>query len=301
MNAVTQAIDDLPTDDIRDSADVEGPEPLVAPAATTMPVATTMEDILSDTEHAVEDILKSASTTVGALKKALVGARTGQIRSLRKALLAAQQATSALAEQTRDLYEGFDFDEQTYLASGSYTKELMAVAETRGVAMFEDDNLILCYPSLVRVNSADAAVEIDKTKDRKLRPSVLITQLARNQDKTPRFKVEAFLDALRSAYELLVIKDNKKADGVIKLVDIWQVLTYLPQGTKYSKQEFARDLYLLDQSGITTTPRSDRQVNLSASTGTKGTGVLVTVSRSGQQQRYWGISFTTTDDQADEV
>jgi hypothetical protein len=30
----------------------------------------------------------------------------------------------------------------------------------------------------------------------------------------------------------------------------------------------------------------------SASTGTKNTGVLVTVARGGQRQYYWGISFT---------
>ena len=64
------------------------------------------------------------------------------------------------------------------------------------------------------------------------------------------------------------------------------------QRGQYSKQEFARDLYLLDQSGLTSTPRSRRELRWSASTGTKGSGVLTTVARSGQRQQYWGISFT---------
>jgi hypothetical protein len=71
------------------------------------------------------------------------------------------------------------------------------------------------------------------------------------------------------------------------------VLTLLPgQGREYTKQEFARDLYLLDQSGVPLTSRGGHRLRWSASTGTKGAGVLTTVARGGQQQRYWGISFS---------
>jgi hypothetical protein len=125
---------------------------------------------------------------------------------------------------------------------------------------------------------------------------VLVDLLARTQQRAPRFKAETFLDSLRAAYELVVAAEGKKSDGVVRLVEIWSALTMLPgQRGQYSKQEFARDLYLLDQSGVTTTARSSRVLRLSASTGTKGAGVLVTVSRSGQQQRYWGVSFSADD------
>ena len=59
----------------------------------------------------------------------------------------------------------------------------------------------------------------------------------------------------------------------------------------YTRQEFARDLYLLDQSGEIAT-RDGARLRWAASTGTRGSGVLTTVARSGQQQRYWGIAFT---------
>ena len=38
-----------------------------------------------------------------------------------------------------------------YLASGAYTKELLVAAEAKGVTMFEEDDRLLCYPSLLRV------------------------------------------------------------------------------------------------------------------------------------------------------
>ncbi len=190
----------------------------------------------------------------------------------------------------------FDLDEAEHLASGAFAKELLAAAQSRGVAIFEEEDRLLCYPSLVRILPGEAAVEIDKVRERRLRPSVLVDVLAATQQRAPRFKPEQFLDSLRAGYELVVAGEQKKADGVVRLVDVWSVLTMLPgQRGQYSKQEFARDLYLLDQSGATSTPRSPRELRWAASTGTKGAGVLVTVARSGQRQYYWGVSFTLGD------
>lgn len=252
-----------------------------------------MEAALGATEREVDRALRSATATVRELKRALGAARAGQVRDLRKSLTAAQTAAAGLAADTRTVAEGFDFDEQAYLASGGYVKELLAEAEARGLTIVEDDDRLLCYPSLLRVVPTDAAIEIDRVKDRRLRPSVLVTALAQAQQRGPKFKAEAFLDSLRSAYELVVAGPDKRPDAVVKLVDIWSALTMLPgQRAQYSKQEFARDLYLLDQSGVTRTPRSPRTLRWAASTGTKGSGTLVTVSRSGQQQRYWGVSFS---------
>ncbi len=255
--------------------------------------AGTLEETLAATERAVEGALRSAAAVTRELRKALSGAKNGQVREARRALAAAHSVTAGLADETRALSDGFDPDEQAYLASGSYVKELLAAAEARGVAIFEEEDRLLCYPSLLRVLPGDAAVEIDKVRERRIRPSVLVELLARTQDRAPRFKAEAFLDSLRAGYELVVASEGKKDDAVIRLVDIWSVLTMLPgQRGQYSKQEFARDLYLLDQSGVTRTARSSRELRWSASTGTKGSGLLVTVARSGQRQHYWGVSFT---------
>jgi len=251
------------------------------------------EETLAATEREVDGALRAANVAVRELKRALASARSGQVRDLRKALSSARAAAAGLANGTTALDEGFDFDDQAYLASGAYVKELLAEAAAQGVVIVEDGDRLLCYPSLLRLLPGDAVVEIDKVRERRLRPSVLVAALARAQERGPRFKAEAFLDSLRMAYELVVASEGKRADGVVRLVDIWAVLTMLPgQRGQYSKQEFARDLYLLDQSGVTRTTRSPRTLLWSGSTGTKGAGTLVTVARSGQQQRYWGVSFT---------
>jgi hypothetical protein len=183
-------------------------------------------------------------------------------------------------------------DEADYLASGDYAKELLAAAQDRGVAMFEEDERLLCYPSLLRILPADAAIEVDRRRERRLRPTVVIERLAQAQQRPPRFNAKPFLESLLMGYELVVSRGGKRPDAVARLLDIWNVLTLLPgQAKEYTRPEFARDLYLLDQTGATTT-KSGRTLRWHASTGTRGSGVLSTVARTGQQQRYWGISFT---------
>lgn len=258
-----------------------------------MTTAESLEATLAAAERQAEAALKVAGAATAQLRKARLAAKTGQLRDLRRAQSATESLAAELVDSARALSGAFDFDDQDYLSSGAYTKELLAAAEAAGVAMFEEDDRLMCYPSLVRVLAADGSVVVDKKRERRIRPSVLVGLLAVAQQRAPRFKPEAFLDSLRGAYELAVAGAGKRPDAVVRLIDVWAVLTLLPgQAKEYSKQEFARDLYLLDQSGVTATARSPRQLRLSASTGTKGSGVLTTVARSGQRQLYWGVSFT---------
>lgn len=258
-----------------------------------MPQDGTFEAALSATEARAAATLQSAAALTRELKRVKAGSAAGQARELRRALEAAETLAAQLAEAARSLRAGYDFDEQAYLASGAYAKELLATAATAGVDVFEEDERLLCYPSLVRIVPEQAALEVDRKRERRLRPSVVVALLAAAQRKGPRFRPEPFLDSLRNAYELVVARDGKRPDAVVRLIDVWAVLTVLPgQAREYTKQEFARDLYLLDQSGLTTTSRSGRRLRWSASTGTKGAGVLTTVTRGGQQRRYWGIAFS---------
>ena len=226
----------------------------------------------------------------GDLRKAAAGAATGSVRDLRKALDSAVGSAEQLLTATQEARASYRIDETAHLSSGAYAEELLALAAERGVAMYEEDERLLCYPSLVRVVPGDAALEIDKRRERRLRPSLVVGLLAAGQNRPPRFRAEPFLESLASAYELLAAREDKP-DPVLRLDALWGVLTLMPgQARDYTRPEFARDLYLLDQSGVTATAKG-RTLRWHASTGTRGAGVLTTVARSGQQQRYWGVSF----------
>jgi hypothetical protein len=251
-----------------------------------------LESALAATEERVDAALKATAAVTRELKKAKTGAKGGQLRDLRRALAAAAVLAGDAARTTEGAGASFDFDEQEHLESGSYVQELLEVAAAQDVAMFEADERLLCYPSLIKVLPGEAAVEIDRRREKRLRPSVLLALLAAAQGRPPRFRPQPFLESLASGYDLVRSQKQHREGAVVRLVDVWGVLTLLPgQQRDYTRSEFARDLYLLDSSGVAAT-KSGRVLRWHASSGTRSSGTLTTVAQTGQQQLYWGISFT---------
>src|SRR2546425_2438595 len=102
-------------------------------------MADAFEAALAETERQVESTLKLAAASVRELRKARTAARGGQVRDLRRALAAARTQAEDLATAAGALRDSFDLDEQEYLASGQYTKELLAAAEQAGLALYVED------------------------------------------------------------------------------------------------------------------------------------------------------------------
>lgn len=251
-----------------------------------------LEAALAQAESDLESALRAGTTLTRELKRARHAAAQGNVRDLRRALQAAVGLAEELSAQVSASNSDYDVDEGELLASGAYAKELLTAAAERGVSIFEEDERLLCYPSIVRILAGDLALEVDRRRVRNLRPSVVVDQLSRAQQAGPRFRPEPFLASLLSAYDLVVAKQGKSPGAVVRLLDVYGVLTLLPgQARDYTKPEFARDLYLLDQTGVTAVGSSGRRLRWAASSGTRQAGVLSTVAKSGQQQRYWGIAF----------
>lgn len=249
-----------------------------------------LESTLASVEAAAGRALAAAAVVTRDLKKVRAGAAAGQLRDLRRALDATATSVRDLTSATESLRGAYDVDEAVHLGEGGYLKELADAVREAELAVLEEEDRLLVYPSIVRLVAADAAVEVDKVRVRALRPSVLVERLRAAQTRPPRFRPEPFLASLSTAYDLMLARDGKPAGAVVRLLDVHKVLTPLPgQSREYSRQEFARDLYLLDQSGVTSA--GDRRLRFAASTGSKGAGVLTTVARTGQPQRYWGVSF----------
>jgi hypothetical protein len=251
-----------------------------------------LEASLADTQARLEAVIKTVSALSRELRRGRAAAVSGQVRDLRRSLETAASAAETVCSQIEAAGATYDVDEAELLASGSYVKELLSIASESGVAMFEDDGQLLCYPSIVRLLPADLALEIDRRRTRGIRPSVVVEELRRAQQAGPRFKAAPFVSSLLAGYDLVRAQQGKAPGAVVRLVDVYAVLTLLPgQSREYSKSEFARDLYLLDQSGVTEAGSTGRRLRFAASSGTRQAGVLATVAVSGQQQRYWGIAF----------
>lgn len=255
-----------------------------------------LETALARSEADADAALKAAATLTKALKRFRNVVHEGNLRDISGALAGVEQALSTVQQRVEAAQRGWDFDEADYFGSGAYTRELLETAARLNVQVFEQDDRLYSYPALVRVLASERTVLIDRARERRLRPSLLVSHLRDLRDRPARFKPQAFLDALFGAYRVLVQRHGRDAlqlGRTERLVDLYEVLTLLPgQSREYSRQEFARDVYLLDQSGVVET-RDGYVVRFPASTGTKApSGVLTAISRSGQEQTYWGIAFS---------
>jgi hypothetical protein len=254
-----------------------------------------LEQALARTEAAADAALRAASIATKAIKQARSAAHVGNLRELRPAMASAEKAVAALQAQLAQTVESWDVDEETYLSDGSFPRELLEAADRANVRMFEQDERLYCYPALIRVLPSERAVLIDRDRERRLRPSILLEHLQEMQKRPPRFKPDAFLEALLNAYAALVAKRGKDALGrgiAERLTDIYGLLTLLPGQTReYSRQEFARDIYLLDRSGVTVT-RDSQVVSFPASSGTRSSSAVIrVVTESGEEKTYYGIAF----------
>lgn len=250
-----------------------------------------LEHALARAEQDLEAAVRVVAGVIRELKRGRAAAATGQSRELRRSLTMSVTHADELAAVARKAESAYDVDEADLLASGAYSKELLAAAEEAGLSMVEEDDRLLSYPSIVRLLPAEAALEVDRKRVRGIRPSAVVAALLRVQQAGPRFRPEPFVVSLAAAYDLTVAKQGKAPGAVVRLVDVYTVLTLLPgQAREYSRAEFARDLYLLDQTGAAGAP-GGRRLRWAASTGTRQAGVLTTVAKNGQQQRYWGIAF----------
>ncbi len=253
---------------------------------------TTLEEALQLVERDADAAIKALGAALRSAKKAKAAAALGLVRELQQAMEAAVELADQASGTARELRQGWRFDVGEWFSSGDYAKELLAAAAEAGVQAFESDDRILSYPAIVQVSAADTTVVVDKKKDRRTRPSVVVAHLAALQERPPKFKPDAFIETLAAAYDLVVASKLLRPSAPVRLVDIHNVLTLLPGAARdYTRQEFARDLYLLDQNGKVDT-KDGRRMSLPASAMTRSGPVLTTVTRTGQAKIYAGLAFT---------
>lgn len=247
-----------------------------------------LEKSLARTEADVDSAIKGATVALSALRKFKAAAKTGDLRELRKTIESAEKAIIGLRQQFANAKDGWDFPEETYFSGRDFISEILATADRTGLRIYEQDGRLFCYPFLVSVSADDRVVLIDKRREKRLRPSVLISHLKELQNRPIRFKPDSFLESLFSAYDVIVKSRGEEIGTVVSLRKIYDLLTLLPgQARNYTIQEFARDLYLLDKSRATKT-KDGFVLAFSAREGT-----IRVITEEGKEIKYYGIYFST--------
>jgi hypothetical protein len=256
----------------------------------------TLESSLESTRAAAEAVRKATNSLSLTLKQAIDATSVGDLRIIRKAQDKAAQLLSDVTARLGELHATSRFYEGDYLSDGRYAAELNKVAAELGVLLVPRGDRLYSPPYEIRILANERAVMVGKQRIDKLRPSVLIEEIRRLQTKTVRLKPEEFLDVLRNGFIHVIARSADVAERrrVIPVVEIYELLTILPGVSKdYTIDDFARDLYLLDRSGIAQTKRSKGGVlNFIASSGTRSSKVLTIMTEEGLEQKYYAISFS---------
>jgi hypothetical protein len=251
----------------------------------------TFEGAFTDTERAASSATKSVADLAAALKQLQKAAAEGNLADMHKSAEKLTVITQSVCQEVENTKAAWPFtpDAEEHYFRESYANEILEAARANNIQIQRLDDGYLVYPSVLRILPSERTVTIDRKKIQAVRPSRLMKILKTVQTAKPKVAAEQFLELLHRTYRLLTSKEYGKT---IALAAVYECLTLLPgSGSTYGQTEFARDLFLLDRSGITRT-RSGANVSLPASTGTKtGKGTFSFVSPDGDAVTYYGIQF----------
>ena len=263
-----------------------------------------LEQAFADVEGAANAALTSANALTRLAKQLQKAAKEGNIAAIKRLQSRLGDSVGAVDADVSAAVASWPFgdaEEEACLRDG-YAEELRAAAAEHGLTMHERDGRLFASPSIVRILPGDRAVRIDQKQVSAIRPSHLAQLLAENQKKPGRYPVAQFLEALHTVYLDIVRGDEtasrlmrEKQGRVVSLARVYRLFTSLPGSEReYTNVDFARDLYLLDTSGVTTTKRG-AVVSFPASSGTrspKAGDVFTFVGPDGQDAQYYAVRFT---------
>ncbi|MGQ0848542.1 MAG: hypothetical protein ACT4OP_05400 [Actinomycetota bacterium] len=253
----------------------------------------TMESALAEAGRASAEVVAQAGKLTAAGKRAVKAAQGGDLKALRLALATLVEVADRAGQAAIDAAAGWAFPteetEESYLSNG-YEEELLDAAGDAKLGLYRLEGVLACFPSLVRIMPKERVVAIDRKPYRYIRPSHLVSRLKEIQTRPAKNNPTPLLASLYRAYQLTLA--TKKGKGSVASVnDIYRILTLLPIAKKdYTSQEFARDLFLLEEGGVMKT-NSGATLRFHAATGTKTGNVLRVVDRRGREKLYYALEF----------
>jgi hypothetical protein len=250
-----------------------------------------LEQSLDSLDDALDNAALSVKTAASELKKLHKLAAEGDLKGLKKRLLLLREMSAELVSRFEVINTSFTPPSEKFFTDGAFQREVIEVGKQNGMTIFEVNGTLVAFPNVVKVHAAEPAAEINRRRVSHLRPSRLVQILRAAKDAGPRVPPKELIEVLHRAYETQIQKASQTRGSTVRLVDIFELLTILPKTVAdYSKEDFVRDLYTLDASGIVQT-KTGNVLTLPASTGTKGTAHMEVVTASGELKPYYGIAF----------
>jgi len=248
-----------------------------------------LEDALQTQEEQVDDLLKSATKYLAALKGWKKACQIGHLGNRAKAAAQAVELAPALAAPATEAADAWQFDIRTYLESSDWRDELRAAMEKQGLRALEEGDNLISSPLIVRAVPGRSALALGKTNWPALRPRVVAAELKRLRERAGSGNSQEFADSLFAVAQRLSPGENAP---FAKFRDIYDLFSLTPGWKKDNPPAaFGQAIYALHRSGLQTT-RAGRKFDFEYPSGNvKDRDLYVVIAEDGRSIRYYGVQF----------
>lgn len=213
------------------------------------------EDLYSEFQS-LEKEWKDKSATVQKLHKAVAKElEAGDLKSLRRDRAALAQAVSEEQDILNRMGEAeAAFDSAAYFESGDFASQLLAACAELGIDTKGEYPVYEMFPYRVRIDAENQDVYLDRKKVSCMRPQSFAQAVKAGQDRLMKasFNALSFASELADAYDLALIRQNKRPDSDFYLMSLYRLLTPMSRFRRdYDQQSYAFDLARLYTSGVT--------------------------------------------------
>ncbi len=219
-------------------------------------------------------------------------AESGDIKSLTRDLGAMADAAATAAAAIAGLKEHVEgFDARAYFESGEFAEQMLEACQEKGVDVRGEFPVYEMFPYRVRLDAENQDIYMNRKKIQSVRPASFVDTVKAGQEKLNRvsFNALTFAEELAEAYDLALMKNNKRAGYDMYLLSLYKYMTPMSRFRKdYDQQSFAYDLARLHAAGLEKT-KSGRSFQFGTSRkGEKGIRIL---DREGNERFLATICF----------
>lgn len=240
-------------------------------------------------EKSVKDCLASLQKLFKAVNKET---ESGDVKSLTRDINAMAEMSASIAavlEKMKDTAAGFDT--RAYFEGGEFAEQMLESCREKGVDVRGEFPVYEMFPYRVKVDAENQDVYLDRKKVQCMRPESFVNLVKSGQEKLNRasFNALTFVSELSDAYDLALLKLNKRPESDIYLTSLYKFLAPMSRFRKdYDQQSFAFDLARLYVSEVEET-KNGRKFQFGPSRNqNKSIRIL---DREGQEQYLATIRF----------
>jgi hypothetical protein len=208
------------------------------------------EDFYGEYEAIANSLKEQLSTQQKLLKRICKNVENGDLKPTAKDLASATSGAEECVRLASEIAEKIaGFDTGSYLESGDFTRQLVALCGENGVNIKGEGTSYEVFPYRLKIDSQNEDVLVNGRKAIGLRPRALAAELAKGRARllAAAFNPAQYASELASAYDLALLVTSKgkpvAPDSDIYLTTLYKFLTPMRRFRReYDAQAYAFDL-----------------------------------------------------------